>query len=54
MLIRFLAVKEGGRIPPPYPSIFIKPSAALCDFDAPVHVPKIAQEQLDYEGELVR
>jgi 2-keto-4-pentenoate hydratase/2-oxohepta-3-ene-1,7-dioic acid hydratase in catechol pathway len=53
ILIRPCAVKEGGRTPPPYPSIFIKPSAALGNFDTPVLVPKVAQEQLDYEGELV-
>jgi 2-keto-4-pentenoate hydratase/2-oxohepta-3-ene-1,7-dioic acid hydratase in catechol pathway len=53
MLIALSVVKEGGRTPPPYPSIFIKPSAALGDFEGPVFVPEVAQEQLDYEGELV-
>ena len=46
-------VKEGGRIPPPYPSIFIKPSASVAGFDEDIPIPKIAQvDQLDYEGEL--
>lgn len=46
-------VKEGGRTTPLYPSIFIKPSATLGNFDTPVLVTKVAQEQLDYGGELV-
>jgi hypothetical protein len=46
-------VKEGGRMPPPYPSLFIKPSTVLADFDAEILIPQIAQETLDYEDELV-
>ncbi|KAH8660413.1 hypothetical protein BX600DRAFT_415329 [Xylariales sp. PMI_506] len=46
-------IKEGGRTPPPYPSIFIKPSDATAGWDETIPVPKIAQgSQLDYEGEL--
>ncbi|OAL43209.1 hypothetical protein IQ07DRAFT_650283 [Pyrenochaeta sp. DS3sAY3a] len=48
-------IKEGGRKPPPYPSIFIKPSPSLNTHTAPVYVPKFAIEagpQIDYEGEL--
>ena len=46
-------VEEGGRTPPPYPSLFIKPSTSLAPFDAAIAIPKIAQQTLDYEGELV-
>jgi 2-keto-4-pentenoate hydratase/2-oxohepta-3-ene-1,7-dioic acid hydratase in catechol pathway len=49
-----LAVAEGGRKPPPYPSLFIKPSTCIADSDEDIPIPKIAQNsQLDYEGELV-
>jgi len=48
------AVAEGGRKPPPYPSLFIKPSTCIADSDEDIPIPKIAQNnQLDYEGELV-
>jgi hypothetical protein len=46
-------VREGGRNPPPYPSIFIKPSTALARYDDDISIPKLAQVTLDYEGELV-
>ncbi|KAM6479555.1 hypothetical protein HDV62DRAFT_382194 [Trichoderma sp. SZMC 28011] len=45
-------IKEGGRTPPPYPSLFIKPTTCLAAFDADIKIPLIAQETLDYEGEL--
>ncbi|KAK5203084.1 hypothetical protein LTR96_011081 [Exophiala xenobiotica] len=45
-------IQEGGRTPPPYPSLFIKPSTSLAAFDATIPIPKIAQETLDYEAEL--
>ncbi|KAF2399818.1 hypothetical protein EJ06DRAFT_530597 [Trichodelitschia bisporula] len=46
-------IREAGRKPPPYPSLFFKPSTALNDHGAPVVIPKIAQDdQADYEGEL--
>ncbi|RKL18920.1 hypothetical protein BFJ70_g14134 [Fusarium oxysporum] len=46
-------VKETGRTPPPFPSIFFKPNTTIVDHDAPVVIPKIAQDdQADYEGEL--
>ncbi|RAR13229.1 5-carboxymethyl-2-hydroxymuconate isomerase [Stemphylium lycopersici] len=46
-------IAEGGRKPPPYPSIFVKPSASVAGFNEDIQIPKIAQEnQLDYEGEL--
>lgn len=47
-------VQEGGRTPPPYPSLFVKPSTALAPFDADIPIPRVAQSTLDYEGELVR
>lgn len=47
-------VKEAGRTPPPFPFIFFKPNTTVLDHDAPVVIPKIAQDdQADYEGELV-
>jgi len=49
-----VSVAEGGRKPPPYPSLFFKPSTCVAGFDEDIPIPKIAQEdQLDYEGELV-
>ncbi|KAJ5465313.1 5-oxopent-3-ene-1-2-5-tricarboxylate decarboxylase [Penicillium daleae] len=46
-------VKEGGRAPPPYPSVFIKPSTSIAGFQEDIPIPKLAQDdQLDYEGEL--
>jgi hypothetical protein len=49
-----VAVAEGGRKPPPYPSLFIKPSTCIASSNEDIPIPKIAQEnQLDYEGELV-
>lgn len=47
-------IQEGGRKPPPFPSIFIKPADCVADYGCSVKIPKIAQdEQCDYEGELV-
>jgi 2-keto-4-pentenoate hydratase/2-oxohepta-3-ene-1,7-dioic acid hydratase in catechol pathway len=49
-----VTVAEGGRKPPPYPSLFIKPSTCIASSDEDIPIPKITQEnQLDYEGELV-
>jgi 2-keto-4-pentenoate hydratase/2-oxohepta-3-ene-1,7-dioic acid hydratase in catechol pathway len=49
-----LLVREAGRNPAPFPSLFFKPSTSVHDHNAPVVIPKIAQdEQADYEGELV-
>ncbi|KIW56581.1 hypothetical protein, variant [Exophiala xenobiotica] len=46
-------IKEAGRQPPPFPFIFFKPNTTVTDHDAPVTIPKIAQDdQADYEGEL--
>ncbi|KAM0546190.1 hypothetical protein ACHAPJ_010974 [Fusarium lateritium] len=46
-------IKEGGRTPPPYPSLFIKPSTSIASFNEDVPIPKIAQDgTIDYEGEL--
>ncbi|KAJ5811769.1 5-carboxymethyl-2-hydroxymuconate isomerase [Penicillium riverlandense] len=46
-------INEGGRAPPPYPSVFIKPSASIASFQEDIPIPKLAQDdQLDYEGEL--
>ena len=52
-LLIFSGVQEGGRKPPPYPSIFIKPSACVASSDEDIPIPKLAQvNQCDYEGEL--
>lgn len=46
-------VQEGGRTPPPYPSVFIKPSTSVAGHAEDVPIPRIAQDgTLDYEGEL--
>ncbi|KAL1966636.1 hypothetical protein VTN77DRAFT_4047 [Rasamsonia byssochlamydoides] len=45
-------IQEGGRTPPPYPSIFIKASTCIAGFDEDIPIPKLAQDSLDYEGEL--
>jgi hypothetical protein len=48
------AVREAGRKPPPFPSLFFKPTTCIHDHGAPIVIPKIAQDdQADYEGELV-
>lgn len=46
-------IKETGRAFPECPTIFTKPSPAVADHDLPVPIPKVAQQQVDYEGELV-
>lgn len=47
------SVQEGGRKPPPYPSIFIKPRTSVASFNEDIAIPRLAQDdQLDYEGEL--
>jgi hypothetical protein len=46
-------VQEGGRKPPPYPSVFVKPSTCVAGYFEDIPIPKIAQDgTLDYEGEL--
>ncbi|KAJ4179799.1 hypothetical protein NW755_012195 [Fusarium falciforme] len=46
-------IKEGGRTPPPYPSVFVKPATCVTGFNDDVPIPKIAQDgTVDYEGEL--
>ncbi|KAL2013189.1 hypothetical protein VTN00DRAFT_714 [Thermoascus crustaceus] len=45
-------IKEGGRTPPPYPSIFIKPPTSIASFKEDIPIPKLAQDTVDYEGEL--
>ncbi|KAI1385475.1 uncharacterized protein F4822DRAFT_445440 [Hypoxylon trugodes] len=46
-------IQEGGRKPPPYPSVFIKPSTSIAGSTEDIPIPKIAQDgTLDYEGEL--
>ncbi|KAI8937970.1 hypothetical protein NX059_005650 [Plenodomus lindquistii] len=46
-------IQEGGRTLPPYPSTFIKANTCLNDHNAPIVIPKLAQDsQADYEGEL--
>ncbi|KAL3480184.1 hypothetical protein BJX99DRAFT_267118 [Aspergillus californicus] len=45
-------IEEGGRPPPPHPSIFIKPCTSIASYNEDVPIPRIAQDSLDYEGEL--
>ncbi|KAE8372127.1 hypothetical protein BDV26DRAFT_298145 [Aspergillus bertholletiae] len=44
---------ETGRALPTNPTVFTKPSPAVADHNVPIPIPKIAQSQCDYEGELV-
>lgn len=53
-MLTLKTVREAGRTPPPYPSIFFKPNTTVHDHGADVVIPVIAQnDQADYEGELV-
>jgi 2-keto-4-pentenoate hydratase/2-oxohepta-3-ene-1,7-dioic acid hydratase in catechol pathway len=45
-------IKETGRPLPTCPTVFTKPAPAITDHDSAIPIPKIAQEQCDYEGEL--
>jgi len=45
-------IKETGRPLPTCPTVFTKPAPAITDHDSPIPIPKVAQEQCDYEGEL--
>jgi len=46
-------VKEAGRNPPPYPSLFLKANTCIHDHNRPIIIPAICQnDQADYEGEL--
>ncbi|KAJ5679441.1 hypothetical protein N7462_007685 [Penicillium macrosclerotiorum] len=46
-------IREGGRTPPPFPSVFIKPSTSVAGYVEDIPITKIAQDgTLDYEGEL--
>ncbi|KAF7547304.1 hypothetical protein G7046_g9041 [Stylonectria norvegica] len=45
-------IQEGGRSPPPYPSVFTKSPNAVASYNEDIPIPKLAQDQLDYEGEL--
>lgn len=45
-------IKETGRPLPTCPTVFTKPSPAVTDHDTAVPIPKVAQQQVDYEGEL--
>ncbi|KAL9946336.1 hypothetical protein D7B24_001785 [Verticillium nonalfalfae] len=46
-------IQEGGRTPPPFPSLFIKPATCVAGHNEDVPIPKVAQDgTVDYEGEL--
>ncbi|KAK2017535.1 hypothetical protein LZ32DRAFT_576431 [Colletotrichum eremochloae] len=46
-------IQEGGRTPPPYPSLFVKPATSVAAWNEDVPIPKVAQDgTVDYEGEL--
>ncbi|ORY24550.1 hypothetical protein BCR39DRAFT_546370 [Naematelia encephala] len=46
-------IEEAGRSLPPFPSLFIKPTTSLGDYNEVVPIPKCAQEgEADYEGEV--
>ncbi|KAH6952036.1 hypothetical protein DER45DRAFT_511501 [Fusarium avenaceum] len=46
-------ILETGRPLPTIPTLFTKPGPAVADWGEDIPIPKIAQEQCDYEGELV-
>lgn len=46
-------IKETGRAFPEVPTVFTKPAPTVTDHGSAVPIPKVAQEQADYEGELV-
>ncbi|KAH6689898.1 hypothetical protein F5X68DRAFT_254596, partial [Plectosphaerella plurivora] len=46
-------ILETGRPLPTCPTVFTKPGPAVADWDEAIPIPRIAQEQCDYEGELV-
>ncbi|KAF2755465.1 hypothetical protein EJ05DRAFT_532751 [Pseudovirgaria hyperparasitica] len=46
-------IKEGGRTAPPYPSIFIKGSPSIAQWNETIPIPPVAHtDSTDYEGEL--
>ncbi|KIM94686.1 hypothetical protein OIDMADRAFT_34699 [Oidiodendron maius Zn] len=45
-------ILETGRPLPTFPTIFFKPSTAVAGPEEDISIPKIAQQQCDYEGEL--
>ncbi|KAH7069575.1 hypothetical protein BKA63DRAFT_476372 [Paraphoma chrysanthemicola] len=46
-------ILETGRALPTCPTVFTKPGPAVADHGEPIPIPRIAQSQCDYEGELV-
>ncbi|KAH7418071.1 hypothetical protein BKA64DRAFT_187575 [Cadophora sp. MPI-SDFR-AT-0126] len=45
-------ILETGRPLPTCPTVFLKPALTVADHGADIPIPKIAQSQCDYEGEL--
>ena len=46
-------VLETGRALPTCPTVFTKPGPSVADWGEDIPIPQLAQEQCDYEGELV-
>ncbi|KAF1991458.1 hypothetical protein K402DRAFT_322670 [Aulographum hederae CBS 113979] len=45
-------IREAGRTPPPFPSVFFKPPTCINDHNGTITIPTICQDsQADYEGE---
>jgi len=44
---------EGGAPPPEYPILFMKNLPAAIGHEQTVHIPKVCEDEVDYEGELV-
>ncbi len=44
---------EGGAPPPEYPILFMKNLPAATGHEQTVHIPKVCEDEVDYEGELV-
>lgn len=45
--------KEGGAAPFEYPILFMKNPHAANGHEQPIHIPKVCEDEVDYEGELV-
>lgn len=52
-MVNNFQVLESGRPLPTCPTIFTKPALSVADHNEAIPIPRIAQAQTDYEGELV-
>ena len=52
-MLTTILVLETGRALPTCPTVFTKPGPAVADHGESIPIPSFAQDQCDYEGELV-